>query len=367
MDKTYVLSPYVKFMPSGHADNRLINYMTNRVDYLQNNEANILQKCCTSMSYKDLQQLLSEKRLQYLIQKRVLLETEKKWFFDNIRQLEIETSTVCNWKCQYCPNHILQRKPEYIDINLFQNILKKAWEYGHLQYVTLHCFNEPTIDPNFKTYIHLLGRYDLKLVLFTNGTGLGRTTLQYIKNECSTRNIIFNFPSTDPEIFKIMTGAVNYEQCVQAIIDAKNMGFHVQIYVQCTHEDRTQRKWEVMKLFPGIPVVAEVSLDRGGFLKNQFNRNAYYRHPLLRGCGFMATVVHIDIHGETYLCLEDVEKKYTYGNIADGSLLDIVNSDKGQNLRRLIWGGEEAPTQMICRRCAVMQNDKFGDEITNHI
>lgn len=42
------------------------------------------------MSYKDLQQLLSEKRLQYLIQKRVLLETEKKWFFDNIRQLEIE-------------------------------------------------------------------------------------------------------------------------------------------------------------------------------------------------------------------------------------------------------------------------------------
>lgn len=81
----------------------------------------------------------------------------------------------------------------------------------------------------------------------------------------------------------------------------------------------------------------------------------------------MATVVHIDIHGETYLCLEDVEKKYTYGNIADGSLLDIVNSDKGQKLRRLIWGGEEAPTQMICRRCAVMQNDKFGDEITNHI
>ncbi len=81
----------------------------------------------------------------------------------------------------------MKRKPQYIDWNLYQDILDKVVTYKHVKIVYLHGLNEPTIDPRFEDLVNEIIKRNLKFGLFTNGSGLN--------NE---KNIIFK---TDTERF----------------------------------------------------------------------------------------------------------------------------------------------------------------------
>ena len=75
----------------------------------------------------------------------------------------------------------MKRKPQYIDWNLYQDILDKVAVYKHVKIVYLHGLNEPTIDPRFEDLVNEIIKRNLKFGLFINDSGLNDEKILFLK------------------------------------------------------------------------------------------------------------------------------------------------------------------------------------------
>ena len=355
MEKLFVCSPYIRITTM---ENKkvLINHLTARFHALGENEQKLLDFANQSLNMPLLIESFGENTVKKWIQRKVLLENHFIWKENCVNLVEIETSTVCNWNCKFCPNTFHTRERRFQSLELFEEIIRKSAEYGYIRYVTLHGYNEPTIDPLFFQRVDVIRKYGLKLVLFTNGTGLTKDALHSLIDSGILRNIYFNLPSVDPEIFILRTGYNHLEKILNHIQYAIDIGLKVVLSVQGTKEEQLSVVPAIEKRFPNIEIVAIPSFDRAGILDNQYNKKIYLDKTNLKGCGFVLTTVHIGIDGEMYLCLEDFFKKTTYANISDGSLSQILQCEKLQDLKRRVWGDIPAESDFLCRKCGLMKS-----------
>lgn len=91
---------------------------------------NILQDCMVPREYTYLFRCFSQEYVQYLIDNKFLLRSDQKWSVYQPYNLEIETSTVCNWACEYCPARNNPRIKQFISLPLFNYIIDEAKAYG---------------------------------------------------------------------------------------------------------------------------------------------------------------------------------------------------------------------------------------------
>ena len=112
--------------------------------------------------------------------KNFLLRCDQKRSVYQPYNLEIETSTVCNWACEY---YLAQNRlpiQKFISLPLFNYIIKEAIAYGKFCTIALHSYNEPTLNPNFIYYVEAIAQTDIKLVLYTKGSGLTDEILNFL-------------------------------------------------------------------------------------------------------------------------------------------------------------------------------------------
>ncbi len=351
-DKYYIFSPFIRVNPK--IKNGLINYLTRRLEVVNDTEMAILKFCTQPRSLQNIE--LDFSNPSRLIHRLLILESGMEWKINRVRQLEIETTTICNWKCKYCPNHIYTQKRNIMSLDLFEEIICKAKNYGYLKWVTLHAYNEPTIDPHFIQRINILKKYDMKLVLYTNGTGLNESSLLYLKDSKVLRNIVFNLPTTCPDDFYYLTQYKDLDKVIRNIKMAVQLNINTKISVQGTVEQQIKGIQSIKTVFPNIECVSHASFDRAGIIKNEINKNIHNDERFLSGCGFILSVLHIAYNGDCYLCIEDYHKKIVYGNIRNATIEDLMNSNKFIQIKKIVWGNIEAPNDYPCRQCIVMNN-----------
>jgi len=100
------------------------------------------------------------------------------------KKIYIEITNVCNLKCEFCPQ--TKRKKQFIELNNFEEIIKKIHNYTNLVY--LHVKGEPLLHPNLEDILNILEKYNLKANITTNGTLL-REKFEILKNSKSIRQI----------------------------------------------------------------------------------------------------------------------------------------------------------------------------------
>jgi len=86
-------------------------------------------------------------------------------------EINIETDTLCNRKCKYCPNAYFERKREQMPEGLFRKIINElaAIKFGGC--IFLHFFNEPLINKRLIDFIKYIRTKGLKgpIRIDTNG------------------------------------------------------------------------------------------------------------------------------------------------------------------------------------------------------
>ena len=268
----------------------------------------LYQYCLTPKSFDEVIEMFDKKEVMRLIQLYQLVDPKTIWNMHKVTTLEIETSTVCNWKCEYCPVQYGTRKPEFMDFKLFKSSLKKGIDYGHIKEVALHSYNEPSLDKNFEKYLEAIYHTPFKLVLFTNGGYLDKSKLNQIQSFGHRSEITFNFPSQNHETLIKITGANTYEQSIWAISKAIEKGIKTIINVQGRGEQRKYEADAIQQRFPQFNVVSYDSFDRAGALKNSYKYDLYISKPYMAGCYMLARSVYVNIHGELFnfaLCVLD--------------------------------------------------------------
>lgn len=100
--------------------------------------------------------------------------------------IEIETSTLCNRVCNWCPNSVYERgrKQNLMKSDLFDTILKSLKTVDFQGDLALHNYNEPLLDPFLTSRINSLKESlpDSNIFILTNGDYLTKTKVEELND-----------------------------------------------------------------------------------------------------------------------------------------------------------------------------------------
>lgn len=229
--------------------------------------------------------------------------------------VEIETTTICNRKCDYCPNSTVGRPRGFMDEKLFYKIIDELSALEYSGRISPHFYGEPLMD---KRIVGFVGYMRKKLPaahikLFTNGD-----LLTYdLFNELSDAGV---------DIFRI---AQHSEKPSETITDTLNR----------LDKETVKNRIEYVKYHNNKNIL----MNRGGLIRT-------YGHKFFKKTDCeLASGLTIDYLGNCVLCCNDYLSRYVFGNLKNESIMDVWNK-KGYKIIRSkiecgIWPYD------ICRVC----------------
>ncbi len=84
--------------------------------------------------------------------------------------LQIESTSICNLKCIMCPYPTMGRKNEHMSMTVYERIIQEG--AGFLEFVWLHHFGEPLINPDIYKMINMAEDAGIRTGMSTNATRL---------------------------------------------------------------------------------------------------------------------------------------------------------------------------------------------------
>lgn len=93
--------------------------------------------------------------------------THRPW---QLERIHIEVTNVCNFKCEFCPDAIMERQRGHMDPALLEKILDEIAEQRIARVVAFHLMGEPLIYPHIFEAIAMAKGRNLTLHLTTNGS-----------------------------------------------------------------------------------------------------------------------------------------------------------------------------------------------------
>ncbi|MGC1306844.1 MAG: radical SAM/SPASM domain-containing protein [Phormidesmis sp.] len=87
-----------------------------------------------------------------------------------LERIHLEVTNVCNFKCEFCPDAIMERKRGHMDFALLEKALDEIADNRLAKVVAFHLMGEPLIYPHIYEAIAAACDRDLNLHLTTNGS-----------------------------------------------------------------------------------------------------------------------------------------------------------------------------------------------------
>lgn len=326
-----------------------------------------------------------------------------------ITQMQLDPYGVCNAKCWFCPvkyrgNPVEGR--ESMSIELLEKIIKNLIDERERPdglvsknfggFYTAH-YNEILLYKHFKEFLEICRKYKLCTMVLTNGLPLTPEKTDLIAEYRDVINgICFNTPAFEAELWAKRAGTnvklfdklisnIHYAmEKLPYMVENKSMSIQINGANQqsfgenggwldkgedfpsdmdldvTTGELATQEKL-AKELFVGMQVFSVPSLvDRAGLLDSVMTNKEAIKRNLQRGdsnkkvigCGNGIEVggrpigwIHINGAGDAFLCCNDYDFDFKFGNFKTQELRDF-------------WGKDEHIAKVqesydtICRNCA---------------
>ena len=234
--------------------------------------------------------------------------------------IAIETTSVCNRRCSYCPNScnaLRKLRPQkHMDKDLFDHIVDQLADMKYKGVIALQHYGEPLLDPDLTRRIAQIKEKvpTAQVFIYSNGDFLTPGKLDDLIEAGLDRAIITNH-NQDGSRSESLTQLENY---LANSPDKRR-------YATVRHKiiEKSNRG--------GLVEVTD------GTLKNAPQCTADLRH------------MYITVNGDVALCCNSyLDKENNLGNVAETGLLDIWKSYVG--LRKELNSGKHSLA--MCRYCA---------------
>jgi radical SAM protein with 4Fe4S-binding SPASM domain len=236
---------------------------------------------------------------------------KKNYLFTSV---EIETTSICNRKCSYCPNSTNMRPEKYIDEKLFYKIIDELAELKFSGRFSPHFYGEPLLDGRLVSLLSYVRQKLPKVFIkvFTNGDLL-------------TEKLFHQLISAGVDVVRIsqhgQAPAPGLEELL-AKLDEKMKRSRIEYLVY--HD-----KQETMPL-----------MNRGGLVQVSQHRQTF--------CDYVNTLV-VDVAGNVILCCQDFLSQYSFGNLREQGVAEIWHNRSYKAMRDSagcgIWNAD------ICFKC----------------
>lgn len=275
----------------------------------------------------------------------------QEWDKDFPRAIQLETTSLCNSYCKFCPYEIVSKMfpKKHMDDSLFDKIVKQLAKFQP-QMIALYMNNEPLSDRKIFERIKVLRDKipNVYLDFATNGSVLDPIIRAPALAISSVDEVKINFPSTDKDEYERLT-KLNYTITLRNIIGFHELaqekefkGRYRIIMVGSEHPDRDTTFWNNL----GIPSKVYPKVSRGGIIKTE-----YEPKEEISGCRFnrQNEWMHIQSSGDVVLCCMDWYRTQNLGNLNTQTIAQVWNGVKYQQVRNKIKNSVDK--DFICNKC----------------
>ena len=237
------------------------------------------------------------------------------------QNIGIETTTVCNMKCSYCPNSTIGRPASYMDDATFYKIIDSTADFypNYSGSISPHFYGEPLMDNRLETFVRYAKNRlpHASIQLFTNGVLL--TIERFLALvEAGVEKFVISQHTPEP---------------LPSLIDTlKTINRNYPEYAQIEYFDQFH---------------AHTKMNRGGLLPgNKLKSSQLYRCNQYKALSF-------DVTGTAVLCCNDYLSRETFGSIHQSSVQEIWNNAEYRRTRNLLhYSYFPLP---ICQNCSFLE------------
>ena len=227
----------------------------------------------------------------------------------------IETTSICNRRCSYCPNVDHYRGDHYMSIKLIHKIIDELAQMNYLGKICPHFYGEPLIDKRLPEIISYTKKKlpKSKITIYSNGDLL---TVDLFKELIQRGVTAFDITEHGKEM------SVNMKKVFAFLEKSPTykpyLNYKTQIYFD----------------------------NRGGLVKiDEVTKR--------KRCFSQSNLLTINYLGDVILCCNDFFGKNVYGNIKKAKISDIWNKPLFKRVRKDL---EKGIFKLgICRKCVGLE------------
>lgn len=313
-----------------------------------------------------------------------------------INTVQLDPFGFCNAKCWFCPVRYKQQPEiglQQMSAELLEKIIsdirnelkKKDGVVNPSMYlITSAHYNEILLYKHLKEFFQLLRKYHFKTHVLSNGIALSREKVDLIKSYRDVVEVVgLNIPAFEKDLWANRTGFSpdQFDRLINNLKYAEeklvSINYNIQIHINgidnsvfnshtkqgnkfndlemnldSTSGEHNSQFLKAKELFPKWNINMATLIDRAGSIDIISNQE-YIQHVSnnrpVTGCngwrGNRATEwLHINSVGQTFLCCNDYNFDYVFGDLSVQNLNEIWGSNKHINTI-------ERAFSEICTRC----------------
>ena len=240
------------------------------------------------------------------------------------KEIEFETTSYCNRKCNYCPNIDFERFGEdenfLMKQQVFETLINQLADLKFSGLISPHLYGEPLSDYRMLSWSKYIKKKlpDCRLKIVTNGDFLNKANF----NDFIAAGVDIFYISKHSKLLK--------KPCRQLLEDLDRDTLNKHILVQDFFDDFNQNQ--------------TMFTNRGGSVK--LKKEIIKKPPV--NCSY-STYPVINVFGDLILCCQDFSNNYVFGNIMNKSLKDIWFDERNIELRKRIY--DYKFDLKICKDC----------------
>lgn len=276
------------------------------------------------------------------------------------KRIYIEITNVCNLKCRFCD--ATNRKQEFMNVDNVEKIFNKIKDYT--DYIYLHVKGEPLLHPNIREILDLAFKYNLNVIITTNGT-LIKNNIDVLSKAKAIRQINISLHSIEQNSNLEFDKNLYFEELFNSIEEiTKTNNFYVSYRLwnleDIKNSDKNIEVLNSLKKYYNISNLFEL-VKNNDFIKiadkKYINLDTIYEWPNLNKnmisktghCYGLINQIAILVDGTVVPCCLDQNGDINLGNIFESEFEDILNS----NLSKEIAEGfkNNNLVHSLCQRC----------------
>lgn len=245
----------------------------------------------------------------YYMEGKRMVETRT---LDMFGQVHLEVNTDCNRACSYCSVSVFPKTQKLIDMELYQKVIDELVGINYRGRISPNLSSEPMLHPRLPELMEYARRVkNARLVLYTNGDFLDRRRFDILKKTGVDEFIITQHGENAP---KPLT------ELMESLAD-------------------DEMKMVTYQTLAGVNL-----FNRGipGLIPSE-------RRTVPNPCFVADYELTVLVNGEVAQCGNDFRGEHVFGNVRDGSIMNIWNSPDYKTFRTEVRRSQF--NHDVCQRC----------------
>ena len=291
--------------------------------------------------------------------------------------IQLQTTSVCNGKCIMCPylDSWHKNNPGVMTDETFDRILSQI-ETLPLDKICMYLENEPLVDPKMLLRMErVINELSFNLIeISTNAALLTKDNAQTLMKILSpvSHQIWISFHGVDQRTFEGIMG-LDFEETLGNILHLLQLAQKTPLNITVrgggeplvkslghpyTFSEKEYRAfWNQQFEKHKIKITPKINYfryhDRCGTIKRNDIRLEKNVRDSLEGfyCPRVDTWLHFLYTGELCICCMDYHREQVFDDITKHSIDDILKGEGYRNMRDMVFGLKESPSDFICKRC----------------